>query len=170
MMTDPTGIIETAVGAFLGWMANHFYSRQASKELKRLNDGFQRDNLMLRSPSSRSCRGEVAEVLAADRRKQLTVRELNELLDHMTTVDFDGESAHLNYFINSVECQDCGWSSNVATSESGSASFIVSRRATAPPSKACIITVTWVRLPVASFAVSLTSSMAGAVIAYCCSP
>jgi predicted nucleic-acid-binding Zn-ribbon protein len=146
-MIDPTGIIETVVGAFLGWMANHFYSRQGSKELKRLNDGFQRDNMELRATVEK-LPSQVAELLAADRRKQLTVRELNELLDHVTTdpasgeftrcpqcgserlkpdrdvdVDVEGDSASLNYFIDIITCEDCGWSNYIATSPSGQRVF-----------------------------------------------
>jgi hypothetical protein len=38
-------------------------------------------------------------------------------------VDFAGGSASLNYFIDIVTCEDCGWSNYIATSPSGQRVF-----------------------------------------------
>jgi hypothetical protein len=122
-------IILTVIGALFGWFANHLYSRQGSKELR---DRFgEQAELIAKMPAS------FLAALHEDQRSKLSVRELNELLKKFTTtgdgdvtacqqcgstslnrdgdadVDYDGDGgASLNYYIDSVTCDDCGWQHN----------------------------------------------------------
>lgn len=67
------------ISFFAGWLINHLYSRQGSKELKKLNDGLQNDNRELRGIVEK-LPAEVANTLAADKRQRLSLDELNGLL------------------------------------------------------------------------------------------
>lgn len=124
------------IGAALGWIANHLYSRQGSKEL-RISHAELR-TLIEKLPDT------FVAAITSDRRKTLTVKELNSLLRQLTVDEATGQyktcpkcgSTHLKEFHDSevdadydgvylicshdgVQCLDCDWRYTVTTSPSG---------------------------------------------------
>jgi hypothetical protein len=71
-------ILLTVVGVIFGWIANHFYSRRGSKELKQLNSELRADNITLKALVEK-LPTEFRSVLANDARATLTARQLQDL-------------------------------------------------------------------------------------------
>jgi len=85
-MIDPTGIIETVVGAVVGWIANHFYSRQGSRQLKQLNDRLQQDNQQMLKLIEK-LPAELLTAISSDPRHTLTLQQLGDLTRIVTELD-----------------------------------------------------------------------------------
>jgi hypothetical protein len=73
-------ILLTIIGAILGWLANHIYSRQGSKELKKLNSELRADNASLKSLVEK-LPTDFRSAVANDPRATLTAQQLQDVLE-----------------------------------------------------------------------------------------